>query len=95
MTEFSPVWLSTEEQLRRLTEAYTEASVVQKSLGRFRLPSGTAHLQGWLMPWARVAIVYVARDVSRLPTLCSASEPRRPVCSAGTSGKSIPRSRSS
>ena len=61
MTEFSPVWLSTEEQLRRLAEAYTQASVVQKSLGRFPLPSGTAHLQGWLMPWARVAIVYVAQ----------------------------------
>jgi len=60
MTNFSPVWLSTEEQLRRLADAYTQASLLRKSLGRFRLPSGTAHLRGVLMPWARVATVYVA-----------------------------------
>ena len=61
MTECSPVWLSTEEQLRRLADAYTQASVMQKSLGRFHLLSGTAHLRGLLMPWARVPIVFVAQ----------------------------------
>ena len=61
MTEFSPVWISTEQQLRRLADAYTQATVVQKLLGRYRLPPGTAHLQGLFMPWARVPIVYVAQ----------------------------------
>lgn len=61
MTEFSPVWLSTEEQLHRLADAYTQASLVRKSLGRFRFPSGTAHLRGLLMPWARIPIVFVAQ----------------------------------
>ncbi|MGH9888383.1 MAG: hypothetical protein ACREBE_22805, partial [bacterium] len=60
MTEFSPVWLSTEEQLRRLADAYTQASLLRKAVGRFRFPAGTAHLDGVLMPWSRVPIVYVA-----------------------------------
>ncbi len=61
MTEFSPVWLSTEEQLHRLADSYAHASVGQKLLGRFRFPAGTAHLRGVIMPWARAAIVYLAQ----------------------------------
>jgi hypothetical protein len=60
MTEFSPVWLSTEEQLRRLAEAYTQASLLRKFSGRYSLPSGTAHLRGLLTPWMQIPIVYVA-----------------------------------
>ncbi|HKW12723.1 MAG TPA: hypothetical protein VJO33_20210 [Gemmatimonadaceae bacterium] len=60
MTEFSPVWLSTEEQLRRLADAYTHASLLRKFSGRYPLPSGTAHLRGLLMPWMQIPIVYVA-----------------------------------
>lgn len=61
MTEFSPVWVSSQEQLRRLADAYTQASALRKSLGNFRLPPGTAHLRGVLMPWMRAPIVYVAQ----------------------------------
>lgn len=60
MTEFSPVWLSTEEQLRRLADAYTQASLPQKLSGRYPLPSATAHLRGLLMPWMQIPIVYVS-----------------------------------
>lgn len=61
MTEFSPVWVSSQEQLNRLADAYAKASLLQKSLGTFRLPPGTAHIRGLLMPWMRAAIVYVAQ----------------------------------
>ena len=60
MTEFSSVWVSSEEQLRRLADAYTQASLLRKSVGNFRLPPGTAHFRGLLMPWMRVAVIYVA-----------------------------------
>ena len=61
MPEFSPVWVSSEEQLQRLADAYTQASPLRKAIGTFRLPPGTAHLRGRLMPWMRAAIVYVAQ----------------------------------
>src|SRR5262245_23682561 len=61
MTEFSPVWISTEEQLRRLADAYTHASLAQKALGRFHFPAGTAHIRGLLMPWMRMPIIFVAQ----------------------------------
>jgi hypothetical protein len=59
--EFSPVWLSTEEQLRRLADVFTQASFVEKTLGRYRVPPGTAHARGLFMSWMRVPIVYVAQ----------------------------------
>jgi len=59
--DFFPVWLSTEEQLRRLADVFAQASVVEKMLGRYRIPPGTAHARGLLMSWMRVPIVYVAQ----------------------------------
>src|SRR5215475_8910707 len=61
MKTFSRVWLSTEEQLHRLADAYTQASLIRKSIGRFQFPSDTAHLQSLVMPWARVPLAYVAQ----------------------------------
>jgi len=59
--EFYPVWLSTEEQLRRVAEAFTQASFVEKSLGRYRLPPGTAHARSLFMSWMRLPIAYVSQ----------------------------------
>jgi hypothetical protein len=59
--EFFPVWLSTEEQLRRLVDVFTQASVVEKTLGRYSFPPGTPHARGVFMSWMRIPIVYIAQ----------------------------------
>lgn len=61
MTHFDPVWLSTDEQIAALTEAYRGASLMTKMLGRFDLPDGVAHFRSAIMPWMRAPIVLVAQ----------------------------------
>jgi hypothetical protein len=61
LNDFSPVWISTAEQLARLEASYRSASLLAKLLGRFAFPEGTAHVRGIVMPWARVPLVAIAQ----------------------------------
>ena len=57
---FSPVWVSTDEQVAALSASYTEASTAMKLLGRLHVPPGTAHLRGLILPWSRMPLVFIA-----------------------------------
>lgn len=61
MKEYSPVWISTAEQLDRLDATYRAATLPAKLLGTFAIPEGTPHARGLLMPWTRVPLVCVAQ----------------------------------
>jgi hypothetical protein len=60
MTRFNPVWLSTDTQIQALIEGYRKASWKQRILGNAEVPPGVAHLKGWLIPWMRVPLAFVA-----------------------------------
>jgi hypothetical protein len=59
--QFDLVWLSTDAQVGALTEAYRRATLVTKLLGRFDLPQDAAYVRSFLMPWARLPLVFVAQ----------------------------------
>ena len=61
MEEFSPVWISTTEQLRSLDATFRRASLPAKLLGTFALPEGAPHLRGIVTPWMRVPLVMLAQ----------------------------------
>lgn len=81
MKEYSPVWISTAEQLDRLDAAYRAATLPGKLLGTFALPEGTSHLRGLLMPWLRLPLVFVAQGRLSLEggRLAFAPTPFRPL----------------
>ena len=60
MTEFAPLWISTDEQLAWMQSSYQQASLATKMLGSYQVPQGRAHLRGLLMPWMRVPLIFVA-----------------------------------
>ena len=61
MTRFDLVWLSTDAQIGALTEAYRRATLATKLLGRFDLPHDAAYVRSFLIPWARLPLVFVAQ----------------------------------
>src|SRR4051812_6516209 len=61
MEEFSPVWISTTEQLRGLDATFRRASLPAKLLGMFALPEGAPHLRGIVTPWMTVPLVLLAQ----------------------------------
>lgn len=66
MTTFSPVWISTDDQLDRLRESFASASLRAKLLGTYRLREGTAHVRAVSMPWARGPLVFVSAGQATL-----------------------------
>ena len=58
---FDLVWLSTDAQIGALTEAYRRATLATKLLGRFDLPHDAAYVRSFLIPWARLPLVFLAQ----------------------------------
>lgn len=56
-------WLTTDVQLAALTETYQNASLAAKLLGTFDVGKDVTHIQSWLMPWMRIATVFVTEGV--------------------------------
>jgi hypothetical protein len=61
MRTFDWVWLTTDAQTSALIESYRNASLATKLLGTFDFPKGTAHIRGWLTPWMRIPLVFLAQ----------------------------------
>lgn len=61
MKTFTPVWLSTDEQLEALVDAHASASPWAKLAGRLPVRDGVTHLRGVFMPWMRMALVLNAQ----------------------------------
>lgn len=60
MTNFAPIWISTDEQLDRLQHSFANASTATRLLGTYEFPEGTAHVRGRFMPWVRAPLVFIA-----------------------------------
>jgi hypothetical protein len=61
VAHFDLVWLSTDAQIGALTEAYRRVNLATKLLGRFDLPHDAAYVRSFLIPWARLPLVFVAQ----------------------------------
>jgi hypothetical protein len=61
MTQFDPVWISTDAQIMALTRAYANGSLVTKLLGTYVLEPEVSHIRGILTPWMRMPLVFVAQ----------------------------------
>lgn len=60
MTDFAPLWITTDEQLAWMQSSYQQASLATKMLGTYQVPPGRAYLRGLLVPWMRVPLIFVA-----------------------------------
>lgn len=58
MQKFSPIWFTTEAQLKSLDDIYSRSSLGTKLLARFDVPANTPQLRGILMPWMRAPLVF-------------------------------------
>ena len=76
MWHFDLVWLSTDAQIAALTAGYRRATLATKLLGRFDLPQDAAQMRSFLMPWARLPLVFVAQGRLTLDVRTVAFTPR-------------------
>jgi hypothetical protein len=60
MRRFDWVWSSTDTQVTTALQLYRDASLLTKMLGRYKFPSGTSHISGYVTPWMRVALIFVS-----------------------------------
>ena len=58
---YSPVWFSTDYQMKAVISAYQAASLITKLGGRYSVPGDAAFLRGILMPWMRMPLVFTTQ----------------------------------
>lgn len=58
---YSPVWFSTDYQMKAAISTYQAASLVTKLCGWYSVPGDAAFLRGVLMPWMRMPLVFTVQ----------------------------------
>lgn len=64
--QFDWVWLSTDAQVSALVDSYRSASLGTKLLGRYNFRNDAAHIRGFLIPCARIPLIFVAEGALTL-----------------------------
>jgi len=77
--QFDWVWLSTDAQVSALVDSYRSASLGTKLLGRYNFRNDAAHIRGFLIPCARIPLIFVAEGaLTTYRTPCRVCRPATP-----------------
>jgi hypothetical protein len=76
-TTYTPIWISTDQQIAALTMAHQTASITSKLIGKYQLPGDAAFLQGIVAPWMRLPVVMIAQGTLNISDTSISYEPKK------------------